>query len=154
MRLFLVLLILVPLSVVGQLKGKVVKIADGDTFTMLVNKQQVRVRLHGIDCPEKGQDFSNTAKQYLSDLIMGCEVTVRQMNTDRYGRIVGIAFVGQININEALLREGLAWHFLKYDKNPEWTNLEAASRRNKKGLWKQSDAVAPWQFRKVKRKVL
>jgi micrococcal nuclease len=154
MRLLIVLLVFVPLSSICQLKGRVVKVADGDTFTMLVREKQVRVRLHGIDCPEKGQDFANAAKQYLSGQIMGCEVTVKQMNTDRYGRIIGIVFLGTLNINEALLKEGLAWHFLKYDRNPEWTSMEATSRREKKGLWKQPDAVAPWQYRKGKRKVL
>jgi micrococcal nuclease len=150
MKYILVLLLSFPLGVLGQLKGKVVRIADGDTFTILVEERQYRIRLHGIDSPEKGQDFSNAAKTYLSDLIMHRIVEVQQKNRDRYGRIVGIAKIDGVNINESLLRQGYAWHFTRYDKNPEWATLEQMARAGRKGLWVQSNPLAPWEFRKNK----
>jgi micrococcal nuclease len=83
-------------------------VADGDTFTMLIDQEQVRVRLHGIDCPERGQDFSSVAKEYLSDLVFNKTVRVEKLDTDRYGRTIGLVYVDSTHVNEALLRAGLA----------------------------------------------
>ena len=148
MKYIFILLLSFPFGVFGQLKGKVVRIADGDTFTILVQEKQYRIRLHGIDSPEKGQDFSVAAKQYLSDLIMHRMVEVKQKNKDRYGRIIGIATIDGVNINESLLRQGYAWHFTRYDRNPEWALLEQTARAERKGLWAQGNPLAPWEFRK------
>ena len=150
----LLLLLIIPTVSFCQVRGKVVKIADGDTFTILVDQKQRRIRLHGIDCPERGQDFGNVAKQYLSDLIGGRDVVVRELKTDRYGRTIAIAFVDGININEALLGKGLAWHFVEYDKNPEWTKLQERARKERKGLWQGKDPVPPWEYRKRGKKVM
>ena len=150
---FVVLLIFIyaPFVSVAQLQGKVVAIADGDTFTMLVDNKQIKIRLHGIDCPEKKQDFGNVAKEYVSGLVFGKVVEVRKMNKDRYGRTVGIATVNGLNVNEALLKAGLAWHYKEYDTNPAWAHLEETARKEKKGLWVQPNAIPPWQFRKRKK---
>ena len=142
------------LSSFGQLTGRVVSIADGDTFRMLVGKQQVRVRLHGVDCPEKAQDFSIAAKDLLSKLIFNKTVTVTKKDVDQYGRIIAIVNVGSINVNEELLRKGLAWHYTYYDKNPTWKVLEAQAKAKKIGLWSKSSPIAPWTFRKEKRKLV
>jgi endonuclease YncB( thermonuclease family) len=136
----------------AQIQGKVVSIADGDTFTMLVDNEQVKVRLHGIDCPEKGQDFGKVAKEFLADYVFGKVVSVKYMDTDRYGRTIGMVVVGGVNLNEKLLEAGLAWHYKTYDKNPDWAKLEEQARRAKKGLWVQPNAVPPWDYRKMKNK--
>ena len=152
MRFFVLLLfIYAPFIIVAQLQGKVVAITDGDTFTLLVDRKQVNIRLHGIDCPEKKQDFGNVAKEYLSCLVVGKVVVVTNMNKDRYGRTVGIVSVDGHNVNEALLKAGLAWHYKEYDKNPAWSRLEETARNEKKGLWIQPNALPPWQFRKRKK---
>jgi endonuclease YncB( thermonuclease family) len=145
---YLFLLLLLPHTLSAQLVGKVVAIADGDTFTLLADNRQVKVRLHGIDCPEKKQDFGNAAKQYLSGLIFGKEVTVREMGKDRYKRTIGMVTIGGINVNEAMIQAGYAWHYLEYDKNPAWSALEESARRQKKGLWAQPNPTPPWKFRK------
>src|SRR6187551_3927134 len=82
----LIFFLLLPFTTYSQLVGNVISISDGDTFTMLVNKEQIKIRLHGVDCPEKKQDFGNVAKEYLSSYIFGKVVIVQNMNTDRYGR--------------------------------------------------------------------
>ena len=133
-----------------QLEGMVVKVADGDTFTMLVNSEQIRIRLHGIDCPERGQDFGTAAKTFLIDMVAGKVVKVEKMDTDRYGRTIGMVFIDGKNVNEELLKAGLAWHYKYYDKNPEWTKLEEEARKEKKGLWIQTNAIPPWEWRKKK----
>jgi micrococcal nuclease len=109
MKYFIVVLLFVSNSVFGQLTGKVVSVADGDTLTLLTSDQhQTRIRLHGIDCPERKQDFGAKAKQFLADLVFAKEVYVKGMDIDRYGRTIGIVIVEGVNVNEALLRAGIA----------------------------------------------
>jgi len=145
------ILLLFPIVSFAQLTGKVVAIADGDTFTILVNKQQIKIRLHGIDCPEKGQDFSQVAKDFISDYVFDKVVTVRTKSKDRYRRTIGIVTVDGKNVNEKLLEAGLAWHFKKYDKNPAWAKLEETARKNKRGLWAHASPIPPWEWRRGKR---
>jgi endonuclease YncB( thermonuclease family) len=132
-----------------EIVGKVISIADGDTFTMLVEgNKQVKIRLHGIDCPEKGQDYGEVAKKQLSLLLsLHDSVKVIWKSKDRYRRTIGIAYSGRTNINEALLQKGLAWHYLKYDKNPKWSQMEAAARNARLNLWSKPNPVAPWDWR-------
>lgn len=134
---------------VAAITGRVVAVADGDTFTLLVNgKRQLKIRLHGIDCPEKKQDFGQVAKDFTSKQVFGKTVTVKPTDTDRYGRTIAIVLLAdQISLNELLLKNGLAWHYLQYDKNPNWNKLEQSARKKKIGLWRQPNAVAPWTFR-------
>lgn len=112
----------------------------------------MRVRLYGIDAHEKSQDFYNVSKQFLSDLVHGKTVTVKQVNKDRYGRTVGIVSIGGINVNEALLKAGMAWHYTQYDKSKAWAALESKARQDKKGIWSKPNPTPPWMFRKEKRK--
>ena len=135
-----------------DLKGKVVRIADGDTFTLLTSdQQQVRVRLHGIDAPERKQDFGQVARQALSDLIFEQVVYVDEQEKDRYGRVVGIVYdAGKNSVNEEMLRSGLAWHYERYDNNARWKQLQEEARQKRRGLWSQNHAIAPWEWRKEK----
>jgi micrococcal nuclease len=143
-----IIFLLTSCSCVAQLTGKVVGIADGDTFTLLTDeKEQIRVRLHGIDCPEKDQDFGQVAKKYLSDLIYNKTVSVNKMDIDRYGRTIGLVTLSGAVVNVKLLEAGLAWHYKRYDNNKEWAALEAKARELKIGLWSKPDAVAPWAYR-------
>ena len=151
-HLFIAFLLFIAFPSFCQLSGKVVAISDGDTFTLLTaSKKQVKIRLHGIDCPESKQEFGNVAKKFLSDLIFNKTVSVKEKNIDRYGRTIGIVSIGSVNVNEKLLSAGLAWHYRKYDKNKQWDVLEEQARRNKKGLWINSNAIAPWVYRQSKR---
>ena len=133
----------------AQLIGKVISIADGDTFTLLVDSTQVKIRLHGIDCPEKRQDFGQVAKKFLSEMVFN--KIVHKTNRDRYGRTIGIVFIDNINVNEGLLKAGLAWHYKKYDHNSVWTLLEDIARAEKKGLWSIANPLPPWDWRKLRR---
>lgn len=130
------------------LTGRVVKITDGDTFTLLTDEnRQEKIRLHGIDCPEKKQPFGHAARKQLSQLIFGKEVKVQWKSRDRYGRILGWVWAGTLPVNEEMLRTGMAWHYLEYDNNPQWAELEQAARRTRTGLWADPAAVAPWDWR-------
>jgi len=134
--------------------GKVVRIADGDTVTLLVDgNKQLRVRLYGIDCPENKQDFSQVAKQFTSDRTAQKDVSVKVMDIDQYGRSVGIIYLpdGEI-LNEELLKAGLAWHYKQYDQSDRFANLENEARKNKLGIWSMKNPLEPWVFRRQNRR--
>ncbi len=135
-------------------EGKVIGVKDGDTFEVLYDGQPERVRLAEIDCPEKSQPFGNNAKQYASDLCFGKTVTVSSNGKrDRYGRVVGIVVTEDgINVNEALIKAGLAWHYKDYSNSDELAEMEQHARLEKAGLWADKRPVAPWDWRKNKRK--
>ena len=130
-----------------SLTGKVVKVTDGDTITVLVGSNQVKVRLNEIDAPEQAQDFGQKSKDVLAELVLGKEVRVVTYGKDRYGRTIGDVFVGQINVNEKLVEDGWAWNFLKYSKSQRLADLEQHARQAKKGLWAGKSPVAPWDYR-------
>lgn len=149
--LLLFLFILSPL--VSEFSGKVVKIADGDTITVLVDGQeQVKVRLTGIDCPEKSQGFGQVARQFTADQCFGKVVTIVDHGKDRYGRTLGDVKLpdGKL-LSYELVRAGLAWHYKKYSKDTTLARLEIEAREKKVGLWSGSRAIAPWVYRRQKR---
>jgi endonuclease YncB( thermonuclease family) len=143
-------LILPIISFCQTINGKVVRIADGDTVTILDSENnQIPIRLYGIDCPENGQDFSNVAKMFTSDLCFSKTVTVDVKDIDRYGRTVGIIWTSDsVNVNLELLKAGLAWHYKYYDQSEEFAQAERLAKANKIGLWKQPNAISPWEYRR------
>jgi len=145
-----VALLLFP-SLLFAWEGKVVSVTDGDTIKVLSNSIQVKVRLASIDCPEKGQPYGQAAKKFTSHMVLHKTVVVLPEGEDRYGRIIGWVFIKEINLNKALIRAGLAWHYRQYSDDPLLTALEMEARAAKKGLWSEPDQIAPWEWRKQKR---
>lgn len=133
---------------------KVVRISDGDTFTGLNRDNlQLRFRLLGIDTPEKNQAFGTKARTRLSDLIFGDTITVDVRKTDGYGRFLAYARTTDgRDVSLELLREGLAWHYTQYDSSETYRAAEAEAREHRRGLWADPAPVAPWEFRKQKRR--
>ena len=116
---FLVLLFLISLPYrTWAWSGKVVAIADGDTITVLRDREQARIRLYGIDTPEKGQAFGKKAKQFTSDMVFGKVVEVEPVDIDRYGRTVALVTVLQRLVNEALVHAGCAGVYTRYCDRP------------------------------------
>jgi micrococcal nuclease len=132
-----------------EFTGKVVGVADGDTITVMRLGRGEKVRLYGIDCPEKGQAFGNRAKQFTSEMVFGKEVLVKTHGYDKYGRILGDVFTpeGQ-SLNQELVRAGYAWWFRRYSNDRNLERLEAEARANKVGLWADPHAVPPWEWRR------
>jgi len=146
---FIILAILVSVSIAQAktITGKVVGVADGDTITVLQDRTQYKIRLYGIDTPERGQDFGNKAKQFISGMVFGKQVKVIQKDKDRYGRVVGMVYVGNTCVNQEIVRAGLAWVYDYYCKDsvcPEWKQVEKQAQKARIGLWSQSDPVPPW----------
>ncbi len=134
--------------------GKVVKVADGDTITVRRDRTQIRIRLHGIDTPERKQAFGKKAKQFTARLTSGKTVEVERTDTDKYGRTVALISVGGINVNEALIESGFAWVYRKYCKQAycrDWLQLEQHARTVRIGLWRDKNPIPPWEWRKKQR---
>lgn len=131
-----------------RFEGKVVAVLDGDTLEVLDSGRAVRVRLYGVDCPEKSQAFGQKAKQFASGLVFGRAVAVEVHDTDRYGRAVGEVFLGEKSLNRELVSAGLAWWYQRYAPDDrELERLEAEARAAKRGLWGDKAPTAPWLFR-------
>ena len=139
-------------SVAGAFEGKVIAIADGDTLTVLTaNKQQIKVRLSGIDPPEKSQAFGMKAKQALSTKVFGKVVRVQDNGQDRYKRTIGDIYLGQRWVNLEMVQDGYAWHYKQYSSDTRLAQAEASARESKSGLWIESHAMPPWEYRAWKR---
>ena len=126
--LILLLLISIFPTIASGFTGKCVKVADGDTITVRGNSgEQTKVRLYGIDCPEKIQAFGQKAKRFTLKSTVNKFVTVDVIDTDRYGRSVGVVNVNGICVNSELLKKGLAWVYNRYCKKSfcnKWQQLE------------------------------
>ena len=133
--------------------GKVVGVSDGDTLTLLVpdgaSFKQVKVRLGEIDTPESKQPYGERAKQTLSDLAFGKQARVVVQDTDKYGRTVGRVYVGGVDVNAEMIRQGAAWAYRQYLKDQSLLRLEAEAKAAKRGLWALPEAqrMPPWEWR-------
>lgn len=144
-------LALVASLAAADFTGKVIAISDGDTLTLLTaEKQQVKVRLGEIDTPESGQPYGQRAKQALSDLAFGKDARVVVQDTDKYGRKVGRVFVGETDVNAELVKQGAAWVYRQFAKDPSLYQLEEQAKRGKRGLWAlpEVERCQPWDWRR------
>ena len=134
-------------------EGRVVKIVDGDTIDVLVGREMRRVRLFGIDTPERGQPWASKAKEALARRVFGKEVRVNDVATDRYGRTVGEVYADNVCVGCELVREGNAWVYRHYTDDPVLYQLEAEARAARRGLWSLPEAqrVPPWEWRQSSR---
>lgn len=132
-----------------ELTGRVVAVADGDTLTLLVDRQQMRVRLAEIDAPERKQAFGNRSRQSLHELCHGKAAQVQDNGQDRYGRTIGYVTCAGIDVNAQQVRRGLAWVFDRYSRNdsPLYA-LQDKARSARAGLWADPQPVAPWEWRR------
>lgn len=152
LRIGLLTVIIAGFAMAGDFSGRVVGVLDGDTITVLVGREQRRVRLAGVDAPEKGQAFGQRSKQALSQMIFGREVTVVSTGRDRYERTLGIVqLMDGSSVNERLVENGWAWHYTRYSNDRRLSELETRARAARRGLWADPSPVAPWDFRKAHR---
>ena len=139
-------------SIGAVLIGKCTYVQDGDSLKLIPDgeTEEVRVRLYGIDAPEKGQEFSNQSREHLRKLTLKKNIRVEVQDTDRYGRYIGKVYVGSTYVNQEMLRAGLAWYYGHHADNNKDADLQKAQQRARKaakGLWSNPDAVNPRQFR-------
>ena len=129
--------------------GKVIRVADGDTLTILTNsKKQEKIRLIGIDAPERGQAFGTASRHALNKLCFKQHAYVDYEQRDRYGRILGRVFCNKIDANQSQVREGMAWVYRYYSNDKSLIALENDAKDQRLGLWQSKNPIPPWEFRR------
>lgn len=147
--LFVTLLLGQPVHAAEQFSAKVIGVSDGDTLTVLSHGHLFKIRLSGIDCPEKKQAFGQQAKAFTVEHAMSREVKVISSGHDRYRRSIADVILpdGQ-NLNDLLLANGYAWWYQKFSHDQHRRELAEDARKSKLGLWSDPHASAPWDFRR------
>lgn len=136
----------------ATIQGKVIKVLDGDTIDILTQNQPVRIRLNGIDAPEKGMPHGQKAKEFVLDLAAQKVVTVNVSDTDKYGRSIGdVTLPDGRNLNREIVKAGYAWWYRKYSKDASLGELEEEARKAKRGLWQDKEPQPPWEWRAERR---
>ena len=130
-----------------NLHRRFVGVHDGDTITVYDGREQTRIRLDGIDCPETGADFSTRAKQLTPDLAFGKQVQIRGKETDRYGCLVARVIVDGTEVSLALVEARLAWHYKQYSNDQVLAAAEIVAKAKKIGVWSLPNPVPPWAYR-------
>jgi endonuclease YncB( thermonuclease family) len=136
-------------------EGRVVGVQDGDTITVLDSSNaNHRIRLLGIDAPEKGQAFGTRSGQNLSQAVFNKIVTIEWSKHDRYGRILGKVMLGSQDVCLEQITAGMAWHYKYYqdEQSPEdrklYADAEDTARSSGVGLWIDPNPIPPWDFRR------
>jgi endonuclease YncB( thermonuclease family) len=139
----------------ATLQGKVVGVADGDTITVLdATNTQHKIRLQGIDAPEKAQTFGQKSKQSLHRLVHSKQVTIEFQKKDKYGRTVGKVVYNGNDVCLEQLTLGMAWHYKQYESEQTkedreiYAQAELSARSNAIGLWKDKQPIPPWEYRR------
>lgn len=136
-----------------SIEGKVVAIADGDTLTVLADRQQVKIRVAGIDAPEKNHAFGQRSKEHLSDCAFDKVVIIDWKKIDRYGRTIGKVSADGVDCGLRQVKDGMAWHYKSYAKEQTvedraaYSEAEALAVARKVGLWNDVNPIPPWNFR-------
>ena len=135
-------------AVAATLEGEVVKVSDGDTVHVLAGKQKAKIRLDRIDAPESRQEYGREATKHLADLIFGKTVKVLYDKKDRYGRILGTIFMGDLEVNLEMVATGNAWHYRQFDKTIAYCDAERMAREKELGLWANPSPICPQEWRR------
>ena len=136
-------------STAGEGAYFVVKVVDGDTMHVRDGKGTVKVRLHGIDTPERGQPYGRVAGRALADMVAAEYVRLKEVETDRYGRTVAKVYIGDTYVNKALVEQGYAWWYRQYAQGELRLWLaEREARKAKRGLWAEPNPTPPWEWRR------
>jgi endonuclease YncB( thermonuclease family) len=160
MRLVFLIALLVTQTAASAatLTGKTVRVTDGDTIVILSEGNvQHKIRLQGIDAPERRQAYGTKSKDHLGDLVAGRFVVVEYDKRDRYGRIVGKVLAGDEDACLDQIRAGYAWHYKKYQNEQTqadqrlYSEAELEARDARRGLWQDPHAMPPWEYRAAER---
>lgn len=143
----LFILIISPLFIYAQ---KVVRVIDGDTYDVLINNSIVRVRMYGVDCPEKKQEYGLNAKAFSEKHLLNRDVKVIIISKDLYNRSISKIYLGGTYFNKLLIDSGYAWHYSKYSKDKDLAISMSIAKANKIGLWSKDGYIEPEIFRKKK----
>lgn len=130
------------------------RVIDGDSILVsdpTDSSKEMEVQLEGIDAPELKQEFGKEASSGLSKIIDKKNVRITWKSKDNYGRLLGQVYLEKLHVNSEMLKQGLAWHFKRYNKSEELAKVEEEARGAKRGLWTKESPVAPWDYRRENR---
>ncbi|QPC43990.1 thermonuclease family protein [Kaustia mangrovi] len=151
----LALILVASTADAAELHGRVVSITDGDTIVVLDDRhRQHKVRLSGIDAPERHQPWGARSRQALGRLVHRKSVTVDWYKRDRWGRIVGSVWRGGKDVGLTMVRSGMAWWFRRYadEQSPadraSYAAAEDEARTARRGLWQDPRPLPPWVWRR------
>lgn len=147
-----------PNALACNLAGKVIRVTDGDSITVLDSKKgQHKIRLAGIDAPERKQPYGKVARQFLAKQVFKKQVCVSWYKRDKYKRLVGIVSIDDEDMNLKILSAGLAWHYKQYQKEQSksdrtrYSEAQEAAEDDDIGLWGDRNPVPPWLWRRGER---
>ena len=140
-----------PAAAETYFDARVVAVLDGDTIDVLVGRERRRIRLAGIDTPERGQPWAERSKRALSARVFRKQVRINAVDTDRYGRTVGEVYADGVCVGCELVRDGHAWVYRRFSDDPVLLALEAEARAARRGLWSlpEAERVPPWEWRRT-----
>ncbi len=146
---YIILFVLLFSGWAFALSGKCNRVLDGDTIEIISNQKKIRIRLYGVDTPEKKQAYGQESKAFTMDMVEGKYIDVKEKGFS-YGRIVGIVYANDVCLNTELLKAGFAWLAPGYCKESfcySWQRIENESKNNSIGLWADPHPVSPWDYR-------
>ncbi len=136
-----------------EFPAHVISVSEGDAITVRHERRMVRIRLRGVDCPEKGQPYFNEAKRFTSFMADNRDVLVRPLGKDARGRtIADVILPGGKSLNQELLQEGLAWWDRKHSNDQAMKDLQDVAQAGKRGLWSEAKPIPPWEWKNRKRR--
>lgn len=131
-----------------EFTAKVIAVLDGDTVLIKRASGLLKIRLAGIDAPEKAQTFGEASKRSLSGMVLGKQVKIASQTMDQYGRMVAHLSVDGLDVNAEQIRRGMAWEYSNFHSNQALIALQDEARQAPRGLWAQSNPTPPWEWRK------
>lgn len=126
---------------------KVIGVQDGDTLTVLKDRQPLRIRLADIDAPEKKQAFGQASKTALSDMCFGKDATYDVRTVDKYSRTVARVRCAGVDVNRAQIERGMAWVYTSYSTDSSLPAVQSSAKAKHAGLWADKAPMPPWEFR-------
>ena len=143
------ILIWANVAVAEEYNAKVIVVIDGDTLVVWHNNAKVKIRLANIDAPEKNQQFGMDARQAMVGMVFKKQVHIESQAVDKYGRTVALVSVDGLNVNEEMVKRGMAWEYSSYKPGRVYMALQSEAQQAHRGLWSQRNPIAPWIWRKT-----
>ena len=146
---WIILLIWANTAAAEEYNAKVIVVIDGDTLVVLHNNAKVKIRLANIDAPEKDQPFGMDARQVMVEMADKKMAHIDSKAVDKYGRSIALVTVGGLNVNEEMVKRGMAWDYSHYKPGRVYMALQSEAQQARRGLWSQHNPIAPWVWRKT-----
>jgi len=135
-----------------EITAQVVKVIDGDSIKVRgADGKEIEVQIEGTDAPELKQEYGKESMEALKKLLVDSDVRVTWTKKDNFERPLAQVYRGDKHINSEMIKSGNAWHFKRYNQSQALADLETEAKKEKRGLWKSENPIAPWDYRKENR---